>query len=88
MAPQNNLDAQFAQAQVDVNALSERPDNATMLKLYALYKQASKGANTATAPGGFDFVGQAKHAAWLALGTMSQDAAKASYITTVKELTL
>ncbi len=87
MAPQNDLDAQFAQAQIDINALDERPDNATMLKLYALYKQASKGVNTAPAPGGFDFVGQAKHTAWAALGAMSQDTAKQTYIATVKGLT-
>ena len=87
MAQPNNLDAQFTQAQIDINTLDERPDNASMLKLYALYKQASKGENTAPAPGGFDFVGQAKHAAWLALGPMSQDTAKQKYIDTVKELT-
>ena len=87
MAQPNNLDAQFTQAQIDINTLEERPDNASMLKLYALYKQASKGANTAPAPGGFDFVGQAKHAAWRALGPMSQDTAKQKYIDTVKELT-
>jgi peroxisomal 3,2-trans-enoyl-CoA isomerase len=81
-----NLDAQFSQSQLDVNTLEERPDNTTMLKLYALYKQASKGANTTPAPGGFDFVGQAKHAAWLALGAMSQDDAKTQYISLVKEL--
>jgi acyl-CoA-binding protein len=87
MAQPHDLDAQFAQAQIDINTLEERPDNASMLKLYALFKQASKGVNTAPAPGGFDFVGQAKHAAWLALGAMSQDTAKQQYIETVKELT-
>jgi acyl-CoA-binding protein len=86
MATQDNLDAQFAQAQIDINTLEERPDNATMLKLYALFKQASRGANTAPAPGGFDFVGQAKHAAWLALGEMSLAEAKTKYIATVKAL--
>jgi peroxisomal 3,2-trans-enoyl-CoA isomerase len=86
MATQDNLDAQFAQAQIDINTLEERPDNATMLKLYALFKQASRGANTAPAPGGFDFVGHAKHAAWLALGEMSLAEAKTKYIATVKAL--
>jgi acyl-CoA-binding protein len=87
MATPNDLDSQFAQAQIDINALSERPDNSAMLKLYALYKQASAGANTKPAPGGFDFVGQAKHAAWAALGAMSSNEAKEKYIATVKELT-
>jgi len=40
----SDLQARFAQAQQDVNALAERPDNNTMLKLYALYKQATQGA--------------------------------------------
>jgi acyl-CoA-binding protein len=33
----STLQARFAQAQKDVNGLAERPDNDTMLKLYALY---------------------------------------------------
>ncbi len=37
------LQDRFAQAQVDVHNLAERPDNNTMLKLYAPYKQATKG---------------------------------------------
>ena len=80
------LELAFAQAQQDIHSLAERPDNATMLKLYALYKQASQGANTNPAPGGFDFVGQAKHGAWLALGSMATLEAKNQYIATVKAL--
>jgi diazepam-binding inhibitor (GABA receptor modulator, acyl-CoA-binding protein) len=87
MAHQNELDATFAQAQLDVSTLTERPDNASMLKLYALYKQASKGANVACTPDKFDFIAQAKHAAWLSLSDMSQDQAKQQYIQTVKALT-
>ena len=45
------LQDRFAQAQEDVNALAERPDNNTMLKLYALYKQATQG--DATGAGGW-----------------------------------
>ena len=51
-----SLEDTFAQAQLDVNSLSRRPDNDTMLKLYALYKQATKGDVSGEAPGGFDFV--------------------------------
>ncbi len=83
----NPLDTQLAQAQAAINALTERPDNSQMLKLYALYKQATQGANTKPAPGGFDFVGQAKHSAWAALGTMTQDQAKQGYIDLAQELT-
>ena len=50
------LQDRFAQAQKDVNGLAERPDNNTMLKLYALYKQATQSDATGERPGGFDFV--------------------------------
>ena len=53
------LGDRFAQAQEDVTGLAERPDNHTMLKLYALYKQATKGDATGERPGGFDFVARA-----------------------------
>ena len=58
------LQDRFAQAQDDVNGLAERPDNNTMLKLYALYKQATQGDVTGELPGGFDFVRAAKFDAW------------------------
>ncbi|MFP3648320.1 acyl-CoA-binding protein, partial [Paraburkholderia sp. SIMBA_054] len=38
-----NLDMQFTQAQEDVKQLPERPGNLTLLRLYALFKQASEG---------------------------------------------
>jgi diazepam-binding inhibitor (GABA receptor modulator, acyl-CoA-binding protein) len=82
-----DLNAQLAQAQASINALEERPDNGHMLKLYALYKQATQGVNTKPAPGGFDFVGQAKHGAWAALGEMPQDEAKRAYIDLAKVVT-
>jgi len=44
----SDLQAQFAQAQQNVNGLAERPDNYTMLKLYALYKQATHGRAAST----------------------------------------
>ncbi len=87
MAHQNELDTAFANAQRDINQLVERPDNATMLKLYAFYKQGHVGANTLPSPSGFDFIGQTKHAAWLGLGSMTQEQAKRQYIQTVKALT-
>jgi len=45
------------------------------LKLYALYKQATKGDATGDPPGGFDYVARAKFDAWRAVkGTSTQDA--------------
>ena len=71
----SSLQDRFTQAQQDVNSLPSRPDNDTMLKLYALYKQATKGDVTGDPPGGFDFVARAKFDAWSAVkGTPAKDA--------------
>ena len=76
----------FVQAQVDVNSLSSRPDNSTMLKLYALFKQATKGDVTGERPGGFDFVAGAKYDAWSEAKGISSDAAMQQYIDLVTSL--
>ncbi len=77
----------FAQAQKDVNGLAERPDNNTMLKLYALYKQATQGDATGERPAGFDFVRAAKFDAWSEIkGTSAEDAMQ-QYIDLVASLT-
>ena len=76
----------FAQAQEDVNGLAERPDNDTMLRLYALYKQATQGDATGEQPGGFDFVRRAKFDAWSEIkGTSAEDAMQ-QYIELVASL--
>jgi acyl-CoA-binding protein len=62
----SSLQDRFSQAQQDVNSLSSRPDNDTTLKLYALYKHATKGDAIGHRPGGFDFVARAKFDAWSA----------------------
>ncbi len=70
----SDLQDRFAQAQQDVNGLVERPDNDTMLKLYALYKQATQGDATGERPSSFDFVRRAKFDAWSAIkGTTAED---------------
>jgi len=80
------LQDRFAQAQKDVNDLAERPDNNTMLKLYALYKQATKGDAKGERPGGFDFVARAKFDAWSEVkGTSAEDAMQ-QYIDLVASL--
>ena len=76
----------FAQAQEDVNALTERPDNDTMLKLYALYKQATQGDATGERPGGFDFVRRAKFDAWSEIKDTSAKDAMQQYIDLVASL--
>ena len=82
----SDLQARFTQAQQDVNTLAERPDNNTLLKLYALFKQATQGDATGEQPGSFDFVRRAKFDAWSALqGTTTEDA-RQQYIDLVASL--
>ena len=70
-----DLQAQFETAVAESKNLTERPDNATLLKIYALYKQASAGDNTDKKPGFSDMVGRAKWDAWNEFkGISSQDA--------------
>ena len=81
-----DLDAQFQAAATESKQLPKRPDNQTLLKLYALYKQATEGDVSGEAPGGFDFVGKAKYDAWTALKGQTQDQAKTAYVALVEEL--
>jgi acyl-CoA-binding protein len=75
----SEIDAQFAQAQEDVKQLPERPGNLTLLRLYALFKQATQGDVRGDKPGFTDIVGKYKYDAWAALKGTSQDAAKQQY---------
>jgi diazepam-binding inhibitor (GABA receptor modulator, acyl-CoA-binding protein) len=71
----SDLKAAFDQAMADSKNLTERPDNATLLQIYALYKQGSVGDNEEKKPGFTDMVGRAKWDAWAKLkGTSNEDA--------------
>ena len=80
------LQTKFEAAVANSKNLSERPDNATLLKIYALYKQASVGDNTEKKPGFTDMVGRAKWEAWDKLKGAASDAAKQQYIDLIEEL--
>ena len=82
----SDLKANFEQAAEDVKKLAERPDNDTLLKLYALYKQGSEGDVSGPKPGFFDFVGTAKYEAWAKLKGMKPDEAMKKYADLVKKL--
>ena len=75
-----NLQQQFDAAAANSKNLSERPENATMLKIYALYKQSSIGDNSAKKPGFGDMVARAKWDAWNGLKGTSKEAAMQQYI--------
>ena len=82
----NELAKQFESAAAGAKQLPERPDNATLLRLYALYKQGSAGDVTGDRPGMMDFVGRAKYDAWAELAGTDQDDAKQQYIELVEDL--
>ena len=82
----SDLKTKFEAAVANSKNLTERPDNATLLKLYALYKQASAGDNSEKKPGFGDMIGRAKWDAWNSLkGTSNKDAMQA-YIDLIKSL--
>ncbi len=82
----DDLQREFQQAVEDVQGLGERPDNDTLLKLYALYKQGSEGDVHGEAPGFFDFVGTAKYEAWAKLRGTPREEAMRRYIELVHRL--
>jgi len=76
----------FEAASLAVKSIPNRPDDKTMLQLYALYKQGSSGDVNGAKPGFFDFVGVAKYEAWEKLQGTSQEDAQSGYIELVKKL--
>jgi diazepam-binding inhibitor (GABA receptor modulator, acyl-CoA-binding protein) len=81
-----DLKAQFEAAVAGSKNLTERPDNATLLKIYALYKQASTGDNAEKKPGFGDMVGRAKWDAWNQLKGTSNDDAMQQYVDLINSL--
>lgn len=82
----SDLQVLFEKAQADVKTLAERPDNPTLLELYALFKQATRGDASGERPGLMDFINRAKYDAWQKHQGMSLDEAKQAYITVVNRL--
>ena len=81
-----DLNSRFEKASTAAKSLPARPDNDTMLQLYALFKQGSSGDVSGNKPGFFDFVGVAKYEAWEGLKGLSQDDAMGQYIDLVSKL--
>lgn len=82
----DTLRARFEAAVAASQQLSERPANLTLLRLYALYKQATDGDAAGERPGMTDFVGRAKWDAWAALRGTAADEAMTGYIELVESL--
>ena len=82
----SDLQARFEAAVAESLNLTERPDNMTLLKLYALYKQGSLGDNPDPRPGFSDMVGRAKWDAWNRLKGNPREDAMAQYIELIESL--
>ena len=84
----SDLQTQFETAAQEVQTLSRRPDDQTMLKLYALYKQATTGDVQGNRPGFMDMAGRFKYDAWAKLKGTSADDAMQGYVDLVEQLKL
>ncbi|HCZ16167.1 MAG TPA: acyl-CoA-binding protein [Candidatus Accumulibacter sp.] len=82
----SDLQSQFEAAVASSKDLAERPDNATLLQLYALYKQASDGDVEGRRPGVTDLVGRAKYDAWAAIKGTAPAAAMTRYVALIERL--
>jgi len=82
----SDLKKRFDAAVAASKTLEERPDNPTMLKLYALFKQASSGDVEGKRPGFTDMIGRAKYDAWAAAKGKSADDAMTEYAALVDSL--
>ena len=80
------LKSKFEQAAADSKKLPERPDDQTLLQIYALYKQATMGDATGTRPGFTDLVGRAKWDAWKAVEGKPASEAMQAYIDLIESL--
>jgi len=81
-----DLKTRFDQAMADSKSLPEKPDNMTLLKIYALYKQATAGDVEGKRPGFGDMVGRAKWDAWNEAKGQSSEEAMLAYIDLIESL--
>lgn len=82
----SDLKTQFEKAAQEAQKLPKKPDNDTLLRLYALYKQATVGDVSGKRPGFMDMVGQAKYDAWAKVKGSTKDSAMQAYIDLVNKL--
>ena len=82
----SDLATRFQIAQDDSKKLAKRPDNDTLLKLYAYFKQGANGDVEGKRPGFTDLVGRAKYDAWAKLKGTAKEEAMQQYIDLVESL--
>lgn len=81
-----DLKARFDDAVVQSKTLTKRPDNATLLAIYAHFKQATDGDVKGERPDMFNAVGCAKFDAWDGLQGTSRDDAMQAYVALIEKL--
>ena len=82
----SDLVSRFQTAVEGSKKLDKRPDNDTLLKLYACFKQGSSGDVAGKRPGFTDLVGRAKYDAWAKLKGTSKEDAMRQYIDLIESL--
>lgn len=82
----SDLKTQFENAVAESKSLPERPDNNSLLQIYALYKQATRGDAEGERPGFSDMVGRFKYDAWAALKGITAEDAMQRYIDLIESL--
>ena len=81
-----DLKKKFEKAAADAQKLDSRPSDRDMLRMYALYKQATTGDVSGKRPGALDIRSRAKYDAWAKLKGTAEDEAMQSYIELVESL--
>ena len=81
-----DLKVQFDKAVADSKSLPDKPDNQTLLQIYALYKQATSGDVDGKRPGFADMVGRAKWDAWNAAKGKAKATAMQEYVDLIESL--
>ena len=79
-------DKKFEAAAKDIQSLARRPDDADMLRLYALYKQGTEGDVTGERPGAFAPKDRSKYDAWARVKGTDSAKAREQYIKLVERL--
>lgn len=79
------LNDQFEQAVGKAKSLPSQ-SNETLLKIYALFKQAKNGDVEGKRPGAFSLKARAKYDAWAELKGMSAEEAQQQYVDLIEQL--
>ncbi len=82
----SDLQQQFEDAVAASKQLTERPDNNTLLQLYALYKQGTSGDADGERPGISDFIARAKYDAWSGIAGTAKEEAMQQYVDLIDSL--